>query len=169
MIKIVLVKVDENNDIKNVSLKLKKKYVGDYQINEYGKPISDRCFFNISHSKDVVVFTSNKDTPVGIDIEKVRPVDQKVVDYTCSNIEKAYIKSNKQYFEIWTNKEAIVKCEGTGFQGVVKTIPALPLNSVKSLDGEIFTTKTIDYKDYVITVCLKGDFDFEIELVEETI
>ena len=53
---------------KIVSYFYKKVFAPDYQINENGKPISNNLFFNISHSKGLVVFVSNNKFDIGVDV-----------------------------------------------------------------------------------------------------
>lgn len=86
--------------------------------NKYGKPfVKDLPIeFNISHSKDLVICAIN-DTPIGVDIEKVRPVDINVIKKVCNKDELEYALNDnlyKHFFEIWTFKEAYFKCIGTG-------------------------------------------------------
>ena len=76
---------------------LKNKFIGEYRYNEHGKPISDNIYFNISHSKGVVVFTQNE-LPIGIDIELIRPTNEDLVHYISSKEEKEYIKDNIKFF-----------------------------------------------------------------------
>lgn len=86
--------------------------------NKYGKPFAKDLpiEFNISHSNDLVICTIN-DTPIGVDIEKVRSVDLFVIKKVCNKNELEYVLSDntyKRFFEIWTFKEAYFKCIGTG-------------------------------------------------------
>ena len=161
-------KVEESKKEKACSFILKNKYVKEYLVNEFGKPISENCFFNVSHSHGVVVFVKS-DTPIGIDIEKIRPVKEDLIDYISSYEEKEYIKDDKTFFEVWTNKEAIVKSIGTGINCKISDIPSLPINSIRKFKDKVFYSKTIIYLDYVITVSKVGDTPFEIEISEERV
>lgn len=159
-------KLEETKKEKAASLILKNKYVGEYSIDEFGKPISKNCYFNISHSKGLVVFI--KDTvPVGVDIEKIRPVEDDLKNYISSEKEKEYLKSDLAFYEIWTNKESLTKCVGTGIKEKIKDIPALPLNNKKIYKNKIYQSKTITYKDVVISVTRESELPFEIEIQEE--
>ena len=80
-------KVEDVKKEKACSLILKNKFIGEYRYNEHGKPISDNIYFNISHSKGVVVFTQNE-LPIGIDIELIRPTNEDLVNYISSKEEK---------------------------------------------------------------------------------
>ena len=98
-------KDEETRKEKIVSLYLKKKYVGDFSIDEHGKPLSKNKFFNVSHSHGLVMIALCKECPIGIDLELVRPVDQNLIDYVTSEEERKEIKEVKDFFKIWTNKE----------------------------------------------------------------
>ena len=145
---------------------LKNKYVGEYSVNEYGKPLSESCYFNISHSKGYVVFI--KDTiPIGVDIEKVRPAEDDLKNYISSEKEKEYIKSDKAFYEIWTNKESLTKCLGTGIKEKIKDIPSIPINDKKVYKGKTYRSVTREYLDTVISVTRENELPFDIEIKEE--
>lgn len=59
-----------------------------FDKNKYGKPfVKDFPIeFNISHSNDLVICAIN-DTPIGVDIEEVRPVDINVIKKVCNKDE----------------------------------------------------------------------------------
>lgn len=102
-----------------------------FAIGEYGKPyaIDLDVEFNISHSGDMVVCAVD-DYPVGIDIEKIRPIDLSIAKHICTDEELIYIFGHKpteedyvytedmeiltRFFELWTVKEAYGKCNGLG-------------------------------------------------------
>ena len=112
---------------------------------EKGKPyfkyITD-LFFSISHSGDITVVAIG-DTPLGVDVEKIKKADLRVIKRFLKE-EADYITekdSNHRFFEIWTKKEAYLKCKGTGISG--------GLNSVNVLDLPFETTV---YEDYMISV-----------------
>lgn len=94
-----------------------------------GQPVlrDGSAFVSISHCEDMVACAVSE-APVGIDIEKIRPVKPDLVDRVCTPEERAYVgDSPEQFFEIWTAKEAYFKMQGTGitdFQTVnTLTIP----------------------------------------------
>ena len=161
-------KVEETKKEKASSLIFKNKYVGEYHLNEFGKPLSEDVNFNISHSKGVVVFVKDN-IPIGIDIEKIRPVENSLVEYISSNEEREYIKSDINFYEIWTNKESLTKAIGTGIKTKIKDIPGLPINGKKTYQEKEFYSKTIKYKDYIISVTRENNEPFEIEIEEERI
>ena len=121
-------KINETKKEKIVSTIFKNKYVGEYEINEQGKPISENKFFNVSHSHGYVVFVLDN-SPIGIDIEQIRSFNSDLIDFVSNEEEKNYIHDEITFFEIWTNKEALVKALGTGIKIRPNQIPALPINS----------------------------------------
>ncbi len=78
-----------------------------------GKPFlkgMDMCI-SMSHSADAVACAVS-DKPVGIDIERIRSVDRKLIDYVCNEREREYADTPERFFEVWTAKEASYKCDG---------------------------------------------------------
>ena len=159
-------KLEETKKEKAVSLILKNKYVGEYSINEYGKPLSESGYFNISHSKGYVVFIKD-DIPIGVDIEKIRPAEDDLKEYISSELEKSYIKDDKTFYEVWTNKESLTKCIGTGIKEKIKDIPSIPINDVKDYKGKKYRSKTITYNDLVISITRESELQFDIKIKDE--
>ncbi len=67
--------------------------------------------------------------PVGIDVERVRDLNMPpMVDMICAPQEAALMQAipddqkRESFFRLWTLKEAILKCIGTGFQSRAKDI-----------------------------------------------
>lgn len=111
-----------------------------------GRPFlkESNLFISISHcEKAVVCVLSEK--PVGIDIEKQKPVNPSLIDYVCTSEEKAYINEDKElsqirFFEIWTAKEAYFKKCGVGLKNMLST-------NILPIKRQIYTVD-----DYVITI-----------------
>lgn len=99
--------------------------------DENGKPFCKNAevFFSISHAEDMVVCAISS-KPVGIDVEKIRPLKLSAARRVCTESELEYVfghspsdddfnKSEDEamlgrFFEIWVRKEAFGKKEGTG-------------------------------------------------------
>ncbi len=90
--------------------------------------------FNITHSGNFVACATFNGNEIGIDIEKKRAL--KTADFTkqFSPPEMKIIQSASdqidQFFEFWTQKEAVMKADGRGMK--------IPLHSI-SLKGEYAT------------------------------
>lgn len=87
-------------------------------LGAWDKPLE----FNLSHSKDLVLYIFSRDHRVGIDIEYIRPMPD-LDDFTeqfFSPRETEILKSlsdEKKYeafFRLWTCKEAFLKAHGSG-------------------------------------------------------
>ncbi len=110
--------------------------------NETGKPFAQnlKIEFNISHSENMVVCAIN-DTPVGIDIEKIRKVDLAIAKRICNSSELEYLfgfaptsedfrvtedrEIQLRFFELWTAKEAYAKFLGKGLASI--SLPIMPV------------------------------------------
>ena len=160
-------KVLESKKEKIGSFYFKKKYVGDYFLNKFDKPISNNIFFNISHSKGVVVLVTSKTREVGVDIEHIRETNVDLINFISSEEEKEFIRNEIDFYSIWTNKESLVKCLGTGLKTNVKTIPALPLDGVKTFKDELYRSKVIKENDSIISLTAKGENDFVYKINKE--
>lgn len=102
-------------------LKISNKEI-EFNINKYGKPLLERnCdfHFNISHSGDWIVCAVDSQ-PIGIDIEKIGPVELAIAAQFFSDEEfKMLMAKNFKdqpffFFDLWTLKESYIKAIGTG-------------------------------------------------------
>ncbi|MBQ3754996.1 MAG: hypothetical protein II867_02425 [Clostridia bacterium] len=88
-------------------------------IREEGaKPRFDTedAHFNLSHSHGVMLVGISY-APIGVDVEKVRPIDFKKFDFIDAEDEQ-------DFFEKWTERESYLKFTGEGLNGFRKEIPA---------------------------------------------
>ncbi len=132
---------------REMSLPLKIK------ASETGKPYfcdNTGVFFNLSHSKDMVACVI-ADTEVGIDIQHMGEYKEDIIDRFFTDDEQKYIEiaKNKKlaFYEVWTKKEALLKCKGTGLGSIGK-------ESVfeAQKNGYKFTNKIID--EYMLSTCI---------------
>lgn len=158
---------EETQKEKLVSLYLKKKYIGDFYLSMDDKPLSKDKFFNISHSKGVIALAISKDYPIGLDVELIRDYKDDLAKYISNDEEYKYIKDNKSFFEIWTSKEALVKCLGSGLKDNVKNIPALPIVGSKEYKGKTYHSKSAIIDDLVISIALATSEDFKVEILTD--
>ena len=127
--------------------------------NKFGKPYypqhllyKKQAYFNLSHSGDLVVL-AKAEYDLGIDTEKIRPIDIGKFKTVFSENETEIIKSSpdptESFFELWTKKEAFVKCIGKG-------ISALREYAETGTDFNYITQR---YEENIITVCSKNHID----------
>lgn len=84
--------------------------LSDIEFNEFGKPISNKLFFNISHSNNIVLIAISHDL-VGVDVELVRKINKK--ERFCDFLHLDKTTTNEELIKEWTKYEAKVKCLGT--------------------------------------------------------
>ena len=155
-----------NKLIHLVSSYYKRNYVGEWEVTDSGKPVSkDKCF-NISHCDGAVVYVES-DKNIGIDIEKPRVIKQSIVDKILSDKERQSVKSDEDFIRLWTGKESLAKCIGTGINVDVKLIPALPFAGVKEYEGKKYYSCIITAGEYVVSVTREGEEPFAPIIIEE--
>ena len=137
-------------------LKIAEKFqVPNYNIdirrNKYGKPYVNNIpesFFNISHTENVFCVAIS-DSEIGVDIEKIKPQNINIAKRFFDKFEIDYILSNdnqdRAFGEIWTKKEAYIKCTGEGLSRVLSSFCVL----AKEIDLKI---RTISIGDYIISI-----------------
>lgn len=86
---------------------------------ESGKPfVRGAPAFNISHSGEIVVLALVDAGEIGIDVEKIRPIQ--IQDFSRYLPEVSEFKNYdtslhlSMFYDCWTKKEAVLKGEGTG-------------------------------------------------------
>lgn len=146
-------------------LYLIQKYTNQNPLryNKYGKPMKSGEFFNAAHSGDYIIFAKSKNL-IGIDIEKIRPYKEKLLEYLCNKQDREQVKTIKNFYTMWTQKESVIKCLGTGLaKGNIKDVPAFPIGN-KEYQNIKYTTTSDEYNDHIISVCVKGNKEFCVKL-----
>jgi 4'-phosphopantetheinyl transferase len=103
-----------------------------FVAGEHGKPFlhpdhNSDLQFNLSHSEDMAVLAVARELEVGVDVEWIRPVEERIAEKFFSPAEQRALADlppewvTRGFFECWTGKEAFVKARGTGL--------SLPLDS----------------------------------------
>jgi 4'-phosphopantetheinyl transferase len=128
----------------------------DWKYNEYGKPyVENGPYFSISHCKEGIAVAIDEQ-PIGIDIEGIRHADEELIERVMSEKEKLQItnhqspmESARAFTRLWTQKEAIVKAQGTGimsFEQLQKTL-------VESLK---FKVESVEKEKYIYSIAQIG-------------
>ena len=118
--------------------------------DERGAPYVDgeNIHVSISHSGDYAVCAIS-DTPVGIDIEKVRPICARVAIGTFSAGEMEYLDTDGnefsdgalvRFYEIWTAKEAYSKLDGSG------------ISLKNTVDTTTLSVRRVHFDGYVVSI-----------------
>ncbi len=103
----------------------------DIQLEEdqYKKPHvlnGSKLQFNASHTPTHGIIAVHPKFSVGVDIEQISAIEDRayLLDQFASLDEKRWVHTSVQrFFMLWTIKEALLKCQGTGFLG--ESVPPL--------------------------------------------
>ena len=145
---------------------LLQKYLPNREIkySDTNKPyVEDGPYFNISHSKDYIVFVMDE-KEIGVDIEEIKENKIDAIKYVLNELEKEETDINN-LFLMWSNKESLIKCESNGIRDI-KDAPSLPLEGKRLFNEEMFYTKSMLFNNYSLSVTRKSDNPFEIEIEE---
>ena len=132
-------------------LMLSAIHIGEMEFlyNEHGKPyIEGGPFFSISHCKEAIAVALD-DQPIGIDVESIRRFDPELVTRTMNDSEQALIAASahpeRAFIRLWTQKEAVLKMEGTGIESFeqLQTI----LSKYRNIENE-----KIEREKYIYTI-----------------
>lgn len=90
-------------------------------FNPYGKPelICDGIlpvYFNLSHGGDWVLLGVSTRAPLGVDIEKIRPITIGEIAAHLQHPQDLKISNITELYRLWVLKEASVKALGVGLQ-----------------------------------------------------
>ncbi len=132
----------------------------EIKMGKYGKPYIEGKHFNLAHSGDFVILAVSDFAEVGCDIERVKALDyEKTAKIVFHENERKILSSaeDKQslFFELWTKKEAFMKCIGEGFH-----FPPSTIDLTKYSDKVLYKGRTYFFKEYMLV-------DYKIMLCSE--
>jgi 4'-phosphopantetheinyl transferase len=99
--------------------------------------------FNLSHSR-ALLLCGGGNSPIGVDIEVIRPRGERLPEYVLSPEELAWFQERGRrwadFYTLWTLKESRVKQTGAGLRGSPRAIavPLLEPGQTGQLDGLSF-------------------------------
>jgi 4'-phosphopantetheinyl transferase len=106
-----------------------------FRYGAAGKPALSGCWagaleFNLAHSSEGVVYALARDRRVGVDMERIRPLDDlhEMALRVLSEQEQVELgratpsQKLRAFYEFWTRKEAFIKATGDGFSFPVHRI-----------------------------------------------
>lgn len=153
------------------------------QLHPNGKPFvqgSKAVYFNLTHSADVIILAVTEEGEIGVDIEQVdREFEWMRVDSVLAPIEIEWIKENEltdpfsvyqRFFQIWTLKEAYIKCTGEGMSRHLKKLNFYVLpEHIQFLDSTNDAQKTEEHyfesyiydSNFIFSICLQQSHSLE--------
>lgn len=144
-------------------------YLKNLSYTEYNKPfLGNSIDFNISHSEEYVVCAMAVKGKVGIDIEKIRPIELfDFKDQMTFEQWKAIEQSPDQFekfYELWTIKESVIKGDGRGL-----SVPLLDIhinNNIIILNNNKWYVRKIEISPYYYCHVATDIENIEIEITE---
>lgn len=145
-------------------LDLDEEKILNIRIGTYGKPyVSDNSFyFNISHSESLVTCMVSKKCEVGIDVEYREVFDYKKLNIYSDNEEEIIFRSDDNiilFYDIWTRKEAVVKCLGYGLNLDLKSIDVVSQNLIL-FNAEYYIYSFTMLEKYSCSFVVLGEYSF---------
>jgi len=133
---------------------------GDREIlyGEHGKPmLPGGPSFSLSHAGNLAVLAVSE-SPVGVDVEKPRPIRKAVAQKYFQGAEQAWLETDPQsrFFFLWTRKEAVLKCCGRGLSLHPAGFSVLP-DAVPSVEGMTCRLITTEFKGHTLSVATAGE------------
>ena len=164
---------------KLLSFALKRNF--DLNINEiniklgtHGKPYIENSdiHYNISHCSGIVCLSLGK-TESGIDVDKLRPYNERLAGKVCTSAEICEIEQSENgelmFMKFWTLKESYVKLIGLGLSFGTKNIEfslkeKIPkITNINEPDIQIFQQVIDD--EFVLSCCVKSEVPERIEVL----
>ena len=124
-----------------------KGLMDEWEYNEHGKPyIAGGPYFSISHCKEGIAVAVDEQ-PIGIDIEAVRHAEQDLIERVMNEKERVGMDDRK-FTRLWTQKEAVVKAQGTGIYSFEQ------LQTILEESGK-WKVESIEAEKYIYSVACK--------------
>ncbi len=146
----------------------------DFTHSDRGKPyLTDDCNplnlqFNLSHSENMAILGINRDRRIGVDLEKVRPMEnaeQLAKRFFCASEYDLLTQAipeerDKLFFQLWTAKESYLKGTGEGISGGLNQVE-INLNPLRFINFpnwylQSFSPNPNDDQNYWAAIALEA-------------
>jgi 4'-phosphopantetheinyl transferase len=133
------------------------------EFQQNGKPVLPEIHFNISHSDHQVICGFSKEGLLGVDLEKISPIDFDDFTSMFSAQEWAAIRGAndpiRTFYWFWTRKESIIKALGRTLSYLHQI--ELDVSSDRFMvDGKRYFLRQIDIEEgFVGAVCTEEKID----------
>ncbi len=149
--------------LKELGLENELEQIG---IDENGKPFVENCFFNISHTNDLVVCAISKNIKIGIDIEYMNKVDLSLFEdwFTKREWETIHQANQplKKFYDFWTRKESVIKALGL----TLSDLNQLPIEIYQdqfSIDNQTWYLQKLKFgENYKGCLCCNSKTNFKL-------
>jgi 4'-phosphopantetheinyl transferase len=96
---------------------------------QHGRPRLPGTGFaaSITHSGDIVGVALTEGSPVGVDVEAIGPRPyEPLLARVCTAAERQRVHTARDFFTVWTRKEAVLKATGAGLRTPLTSITVTP-------------------------------------------
>lgn len=101
-------------------------------------PDNPDLHISLSHCRTAVAVAACSNKKVGIDIESRRKVSSSLMERVCTPAELESVHRSDdpvmEFLRLWTCKEAVLKCRGTGIKGFASMVHALEDDGIEVCD-----------------------------------
>ena len=145
----------------------------NFTHSDRGKPyLTDDCNsvnlqFNLSHSENMAIVGISRDRRIGVDLEKMRPMEnaeQLAERFFCASEYDLFAQTipeerDQLFFQLWTAKEAYLKATGEGISGGLNQVE-IALNPLRFInfpnwDLQFFEFNPDDELNYWAAIALE--------------
>ena len=139
----------------------------EFRTSAHGKPLLDFAgapYFNLSHSEAVAVVAVSPDRDVGADVEvhNDRTEVERLAARFFSSDESANLarlepsERRVRFFDLWSAKEAVLKCDGRGLGGVLLSSFSVAPGVAGPVNGRWWVSPVEVTAGYAAAVALDG-------------
>lgn len=148
--------------------KLAPEYdLSDIKHTIFNKPFFyETFFFSIAHSENFVICAASVENNIGIDVEKIKPIDVLLLKDSFTTEEWQMMEQKKfavdYFYYLWTRKEAVLKAIGKGVYEEMGNIAVLKEEIIYEKQPYYFSDIPID-TSYKITLASDKQDAFEVK------
>ena len=136
--------------------------ISAFETNEKGAPLpADGIHWSLSH-KPAYVAGVAANHPIGIDVEKIRSVDEGLFSRVISDTERKLLTADAplMFFRFWTAKQVVLKRVGIGIAGLSKCRVRQVIDDYHlalDYEGAGFMVAQTFFDDHIAAVLKTGD------------
>ena len=150
------------------------------RIGAFGKPDvpGPPPYVNMSHAGSLGVVAVSRNAPVGVDLEHLRALPEScdLSRFVMTDRERAIFlqfdakNRDHRFLELWTKKEALLKCKGTGLGKNPRDLCLAWNRSRIEIDGEPYFVSQVDiHRQSVCAVATKTRFGIPARILNLSI
>lgn len=128
-----------------------------FKIGTYGKPYivsKTPVYISLSYSEEVVACALSR-SPIGLDIEKLAPIEWSELKRQFAKDERKWITSLEDFYTIWMRKEAYSKLTG---EGLIHDIGTWRVLAPREFEGQSVEFHAFEKNDVLFQIAAVDQF-----------